>query len=131
MSDKYITTPSGQRRMRKSTAGWNLLVQFKNGREEWFPLKVLKESNPVEVAEFAVARGIDKEPAFDWWVPYTLRRRDKIISAVSAGVRQVSHKYGVKIPRSVAEALKLDKENGNTFWRNALEKEMKKFEDCI
>ena len=30
-------------------------------------LKILKESNPVDVAEYAVARGIDNEPAFAWW----------------------------------------------------------------
>ena len=28
----------------------------------------MKESHPVEVAEYARARGIDKEPAFEWWV---------------------------------------------------------------
>jgi hypothetical protein len=31
-------------------------------------LKDLKESNPVEVAEYAVANKIDDEPAFAWWV---------------------------------------------------------------
>jgi hypothetical protein len=46
----------------------------------------MKESNPVEVAEFAVARSIDKEPAFQWWVPYTLRKRDRIIAGVNAQV---------------------------------------------
>jgi hypothetical protein len=34
MADKYVVTPSGQKRMRQSTAGWKLLVRFKNGSEE-------------------------------------------------------------------------------------------------
>ena len=72
-----------------------------------------------------MARDIDKEPAFDWWVPFTLRKRDRIISAVTAGVKKVSHKYGVLIPTSIREAFEIDKANGNTFWRDALEKEMK------
>ena len=125
MADKYITTKSGQRRMRKSTTGWKLLVQFKNGSEEWIPLGVMKESYPVDVAEFAVARGIDQEPAFAWWVPYTLRRRDIIISAVTGGVRQTTHKYGVEVPRSIKESFDIDAKNGNTLWKDALEKEMK------
>ena len=64
----YINTKSGQKRMRQTTSGWNLLVKWKNGTQEWVTLKILKNSNPIEVAEFAVARGIDKERAFTWWV---------------------------------------------------------------
>jgi hypothetical protein len=37
----------------------------------WERLMDLKESNPIEVAEYAIWRGIDNEPAFAWWVPYT------------------------------------------------------------
>ncbi|GAX21971.1 hypothetical protein FisN_16Hh038 [Fistulifera solaris] len=33
------------------------------------------------LTEFAVARGIDDEPAFAWWVPLTLRRRNAILVA--------------------------------------------------
>jgi hypothetical protein len=123
-SDKYITTKSGQRRLRKSTKGWKLLVAWKDGSEQWIPLSVMKESNPIEVAEFAIAKGIADESAFCWWVPYTLRKRDRIISAVKARVKRVTHKYGVEIPRTVEEAYKLDEKNGNTLWRDAINKEM-------
>ena len=124
--DLYINTKSGQKRMRKTTSGWNLLVQWKDGTQEWVPLKELKQSNPLEVAEFAAASGIDKEPAFIWWVPYTLRRRDRIIASVNARARArtPTHKYGVELPRTIDEALALDKINGNTLWRDAINKEM-------
>ena len=65
-ADKHIVTGNGQRRLRKSTRGWKLEVLWKDGSTSWIPLKDLKESNPVEVAEFAKARGIDDEPAFAW-----------------------------------------------------------------
>ena len=123
-SSGYVTTKSGQKRLRKSTKGWKLLVAWKDGSEQWIPLSVLKESNPVEVAEFAVAKGIDDEPAFKWWVPYTLRKRDKIISGVVGRVKRVTHKYGVEIPRTIEEAYKLDERNGDTIWRDAINKEM-------
>jgi hypothetical protein len=67
----------------------------------------LKESNPVEVAEYATKVGIADEAAFAWWVPYTLRKRDAIISLVKARVLKRTHKYGVEIPRTVKEALAL------------------------
>lgn len=123
-ADKFIMTKSGQRRLRKSTAGWKLLVAWKDGSEQWIPLSVMKESNPVEVAEFAVSKGISDEAAFCWWVPYTLRKRDVIISAVRARVKRVTHKYGVEIPRNIKEAYALDVKNGNTLWRDAVNKEM-------
>lgn len=122
--DAYITTRQGRRRLRQTTQGWNLLIAWKDGSEQWVPMKSVKECNPVEVAEFAVARGIDREPAFAWWVPYTLRKRDRIIALVNARVTKTSHKYGVQVPRSVKEALALDKVNGNTLWKDALRKEM-------
>ena len=42
-----------------------------------------KESNPVEVTEFAISQGVENEPAFAWWVPYTLKKRDIIVSVVN------------------------------------------------
>ena len=84
----------------------------------------MKESHPVEVAEFARARGIDDKPMFNWWVPYTLRKRDIILSKLKARIRKTTHKYGIEIPTSIEHAIELDRKNGNTFWQDALAKEM-------
>ena len=113
--DLYVTTKSGRRRIRETTSGWNFLIQFKDGSEVWMPLKRLKESNPLEVAEFVTARGIAEEPAFCWWVPYTLRRRDRIIATVNKRIKRVSHKYGVEVPTSIEHAYRIDRANKNTF----------------
>ena len=122
--DMYVITQSGQRRLRMTTVGWKLLIKFRDGSEQWIPLKVLKETNPVQVAEFAVARGIQDEPAFKYWVPFVLRKRDRIVAAVNSRVRKTTHKYGIEMPRSIEHALQLDAINGNTFWRDAIDKEM-------
>jgi hypothetical protein len=50
--------------MRKTTQGWKLLVKWAGGSEAWIALKDMKESHPVETAEFARARDITDEPAF-------------------------------------------------------------------
>ena len=124
MDDKYLITKSGQRRLRKTTQGWDFLVSWKDGTESWVKLSELKESYPVEVAEFVKARGLQQEPAFAWWVNHTIRRRNAILSAVKARMKKKTHKYGIEIPRDVAHARELDEQNGNTFWIDALEKEM-------
>ena len=37
-----------------------------------------------------------------------------------------THKYGVKIPKTVEEAYAIDAENGNNFWMKAIDEEMSK-----
>ena len=81
----------------KTTAAWDLLVQWKNNTELWTELSMMKESHPDELAEFARERGISDKPACCWWVPHTLKKRDAIISAVNMRVRKVNHKYGIEL----------------------------------
>jgi hypothetical protein len=88
----------------------------------------LKESHPIETSEFAVTAGIDHEPAFNWWVPHTLKKHDRIISMVwkrSARYLKRTHKFGIEMPKTVAEAKELDRKNGSNLWTDAIAKEMK------
>ena len=80
----------------------------------------MKESHPVEVAEYARARGIDKEPALEWWVPHTQKKRQVNLSALKKRIRKTTHKYGIEIPTSVEHAFELDRKNGNTYGRMLL-----------
>ena len=57
-------------------------------------------------------------------MPYTLRKRDTIVSAVNARFKRVTHKYVFEVPCMVKEALAFDKRNVNYLWRDALDKEM-------
>ena len=110
-TDKYITTSKGQRRLRKTTAGWKLLVKWRDQSESWIKLSELKESHPVETAEFAKSRGIDDEPAFAWWVPHMLKKRNAIISAIKVRPRKTTHKYGIEMRTSVDHAMEIDRKN--------------------
>jgi len=85
----------------------------------------LKEANPIKTAEYAVSKGISEEPAFNWWVPYTLKKRDFIISAIRARFIWRDYKFGIKVPANIKEARALDLENGDGFWKRSVEKEMK------
>ena len=122
--DAYITTKRGVRKLRQTTIGWRFLCEWKDGSSSWVPLKSLKESNPVEIAEYVTAIGLDIEPAFKWWVPYTLKKRDTIIAAINTRVRRKTHKFGIRVPSNLREAKEIDEENGNTLWQDALAKEM-------
>ena len=77
--------------------------------------KNLKQSNPVEMDEYAVANEISDEPAFNWWVKETLRHRDRIISKVTSKYWRTSHKFGIQVPKKVKEAYKIDRKSGTDF----------------
>jgi hypothetical protein len=68
----------------ETTQGWQLLVEWKEGGSDWISLKDLKESYPVEVAEYAKANTIAEKPAFAWWVNNVIWRRNRIIAKVKS-----------------------------------------------
>jgi len=107
-----------------TTAGWELLVVWKDGSNRWIPLSELKNSCPIEVAEYARSQNIDDEAAFAWWVPHTLRKKEAIMAKVKSRYWRTSEKFGLKLPHSVEEALKIDTENRNSHWRDAIKKEL-------
>ena len=53
--DQYITA-NGRQHSRKTTKGWKLCIQWMDGSTSWEALKDLKESNPVEIAEYVVSK---------------------------------------------------------------------------
>ena len=107
------------------TTGWELQCELSDQSTVWLPLKDVKNGNMIEAAEYAVSTGIAKEPAFAWWVPRALRKRDRIIKKVKSRYWKRTHKYGIELPHSVEEALAIDRRTGTDFWRKAIEKEMK------
>jgi len=114
----------GRVRNKMTTKGVRLLVSWKDGTSDWIPLKDLKESEPLRLAQYAVANGLVELPAFKWWVPTVLRQSKRMLSKLkSSKTRMRSHKYGIKIPRTVKEALEIDAATNTTFWRDALDRE--------
>ena len=83
-------------------------MSWKDGSTSWVPLKDLKESNPVKVAEYVVVNKILEEPAFAWWATWVICKRDRIIKKIKSRYCARTHKYGVLLPKSVAEALCVD-----------------------
>jgi hypothetical protein len=123
-TDAYIISPNGGKRRKETTKGWEILLQWKDGSTTWETLKDIKESYPAQLAEYAVQRNIHSKPAFAWWVPHVLKKRNHIIAKVKSKYWTRTHKFGIRIPKNVTEAKKLDTLNGNTLWWDAICKEM-------
>ena len=47
-----------------------------------------------------------------------------MIAAVNMRYHKTTHKFGLRVPKNVAECEAIDKENGNTLWMDAVKKEI-------
>ena len=88
----------------------------------WIELKDLKDSNPIEVAEYAVENRIVEEPAFKWWVLRTVRKRNRVISKLKGKYWCTTHKFGMRISKDVKEAMEINRVTGTYFWQKAVNK---------
>jgi hypothetical protein len=101
MSEGY-TLVGTNRKPVITTKGWDLKVRWSDGSYDWLPMSQLKQSNPLQVAEYAVAHKIEKEPAFNWWVPKILRKRNRIINRIESRCRKNHMNFGIRVPKGVS-----------------------------
>ena len=111
-----IRSANGKERYNIMTRGWEVMVLWKYGSTDWIHLKYINDSNPVEVAEYAVANCIQDEPTFAWWVYKLLRRRNWIVSNVRSNYCRMTQKFGILLPKTVKGSLSIYKGNGNDYW---------------
>jgi hypothetical protein len=127
-------TSRGLTRKIRTTKGWQLYVRWRDGSADWVELKDLKDSYPVELAEYAITNGIQEQPTFAWWIPYVMKKRARIINKVRPKYWERTHKYGLEVPKRIEDAKRIDEENGDTQWQDVVTKEMKNvmiaFEEC-
>jgi hypothetical protein len=93
--NSYVTMDSGMKQHCCTTKGWELCVQWKENSNNWITLKDLKNGDPIQVAEYAIANKIHNKPAFAWWVNYTMKKRQWFVSKIKTKHQQKTHKYGV------------------------------------
>ncbi len=125
VTDGSFVTRAGNPILRKTMKGWHILVEWLDGSMDWNKLSNIKNAYPMQLAENAIAKRIEDEPAFKWWVRKTPRRKERIIGKVESKYWRSTHKFGIEIPKSVNEAYKIDRDTGTSHWTKAIEKEMR------
>ncbi len=121
----YFSHENSNIHPRRTTKGWQLCALWKDGSTSWESLKDMKEAFKVQVDEYSISRGIQDRMAFRWWVPSTLKRRERIVKAMKSRYVKRTHKYGIRLPKTTEEACQIDKETNTDYWHQAILKEMK------
>ena len=88
-------------------------------------MRDLKDSYSVPLDNYTKANYIQDEPAFAWWVPFTLKKQTSIVKKIKSKYHQRTHKYIIRIPENVQEAQDIDTVDRNTLWMDSVRMEMK------
>lgn len=129
-----IFTFSGILDHRAKKGVWEVLVQWDGiGYEPtWEPLKNIRAADPITLSEYAREKKLLQTKGWKWAKKYRINSKKMIRLArriFQAKRTDVKYQFGVRVPRTVEEAYRLDKENGNTLWRDAIRKEIQQLLD--
>ena len=76
--DGFVVSKNGNRVPKRTTKGWELAIEWKDGSQSWIPLREAKDGYPIEVAEYIIAQGLEQEPAFHWRATVDRLHRDQM-----------------------------------------------------
>ncbi len=66
----------------KSTEGWKICLQWKDGSSSWHPMIDVKNSFPVQLADYALFHKLQDKAGFSWWIKHTLKKRERMIKVL-------------------------------------------------
>ena len=118
----FISYRSGNLVPKKTTRGWQILVEFKDISSNWVNLNDPNLSNPVELAEYSLLNGLTENPALKWWVKEVLQKRDCIIEKLNNKYLYMSYKFGIKITKIVQDVYDIYKETKKYYCRETIGK---------
>ena len=104
----FSTTRTGTNHRRYTTKGVGVLFQWKDGRTTYETLKDMKNSYPVQMAEYAVHQRIAGRQYFAWWIQHVLEKHNHIIGYLKSKYWIRTHKFSANIPKLVQEANAFD-----------------------
>jgi hypothetical protein len=109
-------------------SAYNVLVLWNDGSKTWEPITMMMADDPATLAAYAKDNDLLDTPG--WKKLRRIAKRAQVLRRmVNASKRaqrfnEITYKFGVRIPRNVKEAIRLDEENGNTYWQDAMKKEI-------
>lgn len=108
-------------------------VLWDTGEKTWEPLSQVRRDDPLTVAQYAAENRLQGLDGWKWSRSYTKNPKKfvRLARAFKATVQKAAKKYkfGVEVPKSWKDAIRLDEENGNTLWQEALETEVKQLKE--
>jgi len=107
---------------------YNVQVKWETGEVTYEPLSLIAKDDPVTCAVYAKRHNL--LDTLGWKQFRRLAKRDKVLQRLVNQAKLVSlrssvkYQFGYQVPRNYAEAIELDKQNGNTKWQDSVAAEL-------
>ena len=132
--DRFWTFEEIVGHRKRRNHGWEVRVKWSSDDDDtWEPLNVIAGTDPVTVADYAKAKDLLDTPGWKRLKKYVRRPqiRARIAKQVALRKRRTEAriKFGVRVPRTYQEALRIDRANGNKKWQEAIYAELEQLDE--
>lgn len=114
--DDFIVTNNGVKRRFQTSKGYHINILWKDCSKKWINMNYVKESFPIQFAEYSRENELSDEKEFKWWDPFTIKKIQRILYKLKVKFWDTTKNYGIIIPRKVKEYLLIDVDNSNNMW---------------
>ena len=107
---------------------YNVMVEWESGEITYEPLALISKDDPITCAVYAKKHDLLDTTGWKHLKRYAKTSKRLIRAVKQSRIRQVRasarYQHGFQVPRDYNDAMRLDKENGNTQWQDAMDLEL-------
>ena len=107
---------------------YNVMVEWESGEVTYEPLTLISKDDPLTCAVYAKKHDLLDTTGWKHLKRYAKTSKKLIRAVKQSRIRQVrasaQYQHGFQVPKDYNDAMRLDKENGNTHWQDAMDLEL-------
>ena len=107
---------------------YNVMVEWESGEVTYEPLTLISKDDPITCAVYAKKHDLLDTTGWKHLKRYAKTSKRLIRAVKQSRIRQVRapvrYQHGSQVPKDYNDAMRLDKENGNTHWQDAMDLEL-------
>ena len=107
---------------------YNVMVEWESGEVTYEPQTLISKDDPITCAVYAKKHDLLDTTGWKHLKRYAKTSKRLIRAAKQSRIRQVrasaQYQHGFQVPKDYNDAIRLDKENSNTHWQDAMDLEL-------
>ena len=107
---------------------YNVMVEWESGEVTYKPLTLISKDDPISCAVYAKKHDLLDTTGWKHLKRYAKTSKRLIRAVKQSRICQVRasarYQHGFQVPKDYNDAMRLDKENGNTHWQDAMDLEL-------
>ena len=107
---------------------YNVMVEWESGEVTYEPLTLISKDDPITCAVYAKKHDLLDTAGWNHFKRYAKTSKRLIRAVKQSRIRQVRasarYQHGFQVPKDYNDTIRLDKENSNTHWQDAMNLEL-------